>query len=131
MERLTASRIPVVRGMMVAQQNNRCAICGLPFGLKAPNDPVLDHDHKTGACRAAVHRGCNSLLGKVENNAKRYGVHNIGAWGAGLGRYLMTHAINITGLLHPLHRTPEEKRIKRNAKARAARANKRKADDSD
>lgn len=125
MDRLKAGHLAITRKDFAMQQNNRCALCGLPFTEKAPNDPVLDHDHRTGAVRGVLHRGCNALLGKVENNAPRYGVRNIGAWGSGLGRYLMTHAVNVTGLLHPTYRTEEEKRDRRNMRARKARAAKK------
>ena len=80
------------------------------------------HDHQTGAIRGALHRGCNALLGKVENNYKRYGVRNLFAFLNGAAAYLQRHLTNRTGLLHPTHYTEDEKREKRNAKARAARA---------
>jgi hypothetical protein len=86
---------------------------------------VLDHNHSTGAVRAALHRGCNALLGKVENNAARYGVASVPAFGAGLGPYLQRHQINTTGMLHPTYKTEDEKRLARNAKARTARAKKK------
>jgi len=85
-------------------------------------DAVLDHDHSTGAVRASLHRTCNALLGKVENNYKRYGVKNLGAFCAGLAGYLQTHRINQTGLLHPTFKTEDEKREKRNKTARIKRA---------
>jgi hypothetical protein len=95
-------------------------LCQLPL----PNGPnaVLDHDHKTGAIRAVLHRSCNAVLGKVENNAPRFGVPDIIAFCAGLAPYLRRHATNITGMLHPSHLTEDEKRLKRNAQARSKRA---------
>jgi len=72
-----------------------------------------------------LHRGCNALLGKVENNHKRYGVPSVAAFGAGLGRYINTHLTNITGLLHPTFKTEEEKRLLRNTRARKSRAAKK------
>lgn len=103
---------------MIAQQN-KCALCGLPG---VANDPVLDHCHKTGAVRGTLHRSCNSLLGKVENNAARFGVKNMPAFLHGAAGYLQRHATNITGLLHPTHYTDEEKRLKRNKLAVKKRA---------
>lgn len=29
---------------------------------------ALDHCHKTGVVRAALHKGCNTMLGKIENH---------------------------------------------------------------
>jgi hypothetical protein len=83
---------------------------------------VLDHDHSTGAVRATLHRGCNALLGKVENNHKRYGIPNLAAFANGIAAYLQAHETNRTGLLHPTHKTDDEKRLRRNKIARASRA---------
>lgn len=125
MKRLTSTQVKLVRVKLAAEQGNRCALCGGQFGLKAPLDPVLDHDHVTGAVRGVLHRGCNSLLGKVENNAPRYGVRDLLAFCGGLASYLRKHMTNITGYLHPTHRTPDEKRLLRNKRARVVRAKKK------
>lgn len=89
------------------------------------SNAVLDHDHRTGAVRAAIHRGCNSLLGKLENNAARYGVRDIGVFANGVAQYLRAHMTNVTGLLHPTHKSEDEKRELRNKRARATRAKNR------
>jgi hypothetical protein len=115
--RLKSSEVSTVRGRLSSQQNGRCALCQLPL-----TKPVLDHDHTTGAVRGTLHNGCNALLGKVENNYKRYGVVNLAAFLHGLAAYLQRHATNQTGFLHPTHKTEDEKRERRNTKARAARA---------
>lgn len=125
MRRLTATQVKLVRVKFAAEQGNRCSLCGGQFGLKAPLDPVLDHDHKTGAVRGVLHRGCNSLLGKIENNAPRYGVRELVAFCAGLSAYLLKHMTNITGYLHPTHKTEDEKRLLRNKRARNSRAKKK------
>jgi len=88
------------------------------------SDPVLDHCHTTGAVRGTLHRGCNALLGKVENNASRFGVKSLPAFLNGAASYLQRHMTNITGLIHPTHKTEDEKRLARNAKARKVRATK-------
>lgn len=62
------------------------------------------------------------MLGKVENSYKRYGVQNLSAFLHGAATYLNTHSSGKHGLLYPTHRTEEEKREQRNAKARATRA---------
>jgi len=92
-------------------------------------DPVLDHDHATGAVRGTLHRSCNALLGKVENNHARFGVSvdSLPAFLHGAAAYLQRHKTNITGLLHPTHKTDDEKRIARNKKAVTRRALAKKA----
>jgi hypothetical protein len=117
MTRLKLSEVAVVRERLIIQQGGRCALCQLPI-----TKPVLDHDHTTGAVRSALHNGCNALLGKVENNYKRYGIVNLAAFANGIAPYLQRHSINQTGLTHPTHKTEDEKRERRNAKARATRA---------
>lgn len=117
--KLKVAEVKTVRLALLGQQAYRCALCKLecPEG-KA----VLDHCHTTGAVRAALHSSCNALLGKVENNYRRYGVSNLAAWAAGMPAYLDQHKVNRTGLIHPTHKTDEEKRLARNAKARKTRA---------
>jgi hypothetical protein len=62
------------------------------------------------------------VLGKIENSYRRYGVQNLSAFCNGVAMYLTRHSINITGLLHPTHKTDEEKRLATNARARKRRA---------
>jgi len=76
--------------------------------------------------RGVLCRGCNALLGKIENNAARNGLR-----GADLNTYLMNIPAYLaygqqggTGVLHPTHKTEDEKRLKRNADARKRRATK-------
>jgi hypothetical protein len=98
-------------------------LCGLPIVKK----PCLDHDHSTGAVRGVLHNGCNALLGKLENNAARYGVPNIGVFTNGVAAYLRAHLTNTTGYLHPTYKTEDEKRLLRNSRARKARAVKKRS----
>ena len=109
---------------MIVQQKGLCAICQLPGVQK---DPVLDHCHRTGAIRGVAHRSCNALLGKVENNSARFGVKDISAFCHGTANYLLLHKTNITGLIHPTHKTADEKRIAINRRRRVARAAGKKA----
>jgi hypothetical protein len=125
-QRLTNSQISEVRNSQRAEQGNKCAICKRP--LKASEIVVLDHDHSTGAIRGTLHHSCNALLGKVENNAGRFGVSgHLIEWCAGLAQYLMRHKTNVTGLIHPTYKTDDEKRLAKNLKTRQVRAVARKA----
>lgn len=92
-------------------------MCQLPL-----TKPVLDHAHTTGAVRGTLHNGCNAVLGKIENSYKRYGVVNLSAFCNGVAAYLQRHTTNQTGLIHPTHRTDDEKRELKNKRARAKRA---------
>lgn len=120
-QKLTHSQVKEVRAVLMGKQKGRCAICQLP--IKASEIPVLDHDHDTGAIRGVLHHSCNAVLGKIENSYKRFGLSNhLFAFLNGVAGYLQAHATNITGYLHPTHFTEDEKRLRRNAKARKTRA---------
>lgn len=121
--RLKASEVATVRERLAAAQGGRCALCQLPL-----TKPVLDHHHSTGAVRATLHNGCNALLGKIENNYKRYGVVNLSAFLQGTAAYIQRHTTNQTGYLHPSHKSEDEKRERRNTRARKNRAAKREAE---
>lgn len=118
---LKAGQIAAVRTQMLKDQKGLCALCG----LKVPDGAaVLDHCHSSGFVRGVLHRACNSLLGKLENNRKRYGLGNdrdFAAFMAGVVQYLHSSHLKYN-LLHPTFKTPEQKRLARNAAARKRRA---------
>lgn len=123
MRKLKHAELPEVRELWWLRQGRRCALCQLDLKL---DDAVMDHDHATGVCRGVLHRGCNSMLGKIENNHKRYGVPQVGAFLHGAAAYLSKHAFPpADALIYPTHKTAEEKRIARNTRARKARAAKK------
>ena len=66
---LKSSQVKSFRESLIREQGGVCAICKTEF---QPGTAVLDHDHKTGHCRGAIHRACNSVLGKIENG-RRFG----------------------------------------------------------
>lgn len=94
------NEIPTIREQLLVENNRCCALCGLPV---PDGKGVLDHDHKTGSIRGALHRGCNSLLGKLENNYKRYGV-DLKMFSLGLSKYLEDNESDQYGLIHPTHK---------------------------
>lgn len=119
MHRLKQSEIAPTREALLARQGG---VCGLTHYPLSSEKAVLDHDHATGHVRAAVHRGANSLLGKIENNYKRYGMTlpEVIALGKNLGAYLTKNYGDMP--LHPTHKSEDEKRIARNTRARKTRA---------
>ena len=120
--KLKTAQIKAVREQMLKNQGGKCALTGLPLSSEKA---VLDHCHKTGHVRGVIHRGVNSLLGKLENNMARYGVTNteLYAMGRGLDAYLRANYFN--NPLHPTHKSEDEKRIRRNTLARKRRAEKK------
>lgn len=65
--KLKSTAIKSYRLEQLEKQNSCCALCGDVI----IDDAVLDHDHKTGLIRQVLHRGCNSMLGKIENSMPR------------------------------------------------------------
>lgn len=100
--KLKASQVKAHRLDLLAQQGLKCRLCSQPL---SEEQAVLDHDHRTGLIRGTLHRGCNSALGKLENAARRYKV-DLHGLAAGLVEYLQIQ----TDVLHPTHRTPDEKK---------------------
>ncbi len=121
--KLTHSQLKDTNQQLWAAQGQKCKLCRLPLAW-GPN-AVGDHCHKTGHIRGTIHRRCNSLLGKLENNAARFGFSAPGqleAFMYGVGDYLRAPH---TPYIHPLHKTADEKRLARNKKAVKVRAAKK------
>lgn len=119
--KLKTTGVKKTRLALLESQGGFCAICGLTCTI---DQAVLDHCHKGGQVRAVLHRSCNSLLGKCENNAPRYGMtfQQLANFLQGASQYIVTHQENKTGLIHPSHFTAEEKIERRKAKAKRTRA---------
>ena len=120
MKRITLKQIPLVKQRILERrQDYKCELCGIDLNIKTA---CLDHDHITGAIRGCLCRNCNGIEGKIKNlvNRARRG-QPFGWYLERVIRYWKIHETNTTGLLHPTHLDEEEKRVKRNAKARAAR----------
>lgn len=120
MDQLKTSQIAGVRAKLLADQGGKCALCNLPC---APDQAVLDHCHREGFIRGTLHRSCNSLLGKLENNRARYGLGNdqqFAAFLSGVVKYLHSSK-NKFSTLHPTFKTLDQKRLARNAAARKRR----------
>ena len=121
---LKVGEVAAVLAKVVAMQNNTCAVCGKPF--TSWDRPVLDHDHTTGFIRGALHNSCNGTEGRIKTTAQRghKGVTS-SDFIIGLGKYLDKHSTPQTQLIHPSHKSDEQKRLLKNKKAREARARKK------
>ena len=103
--RLKQREVKPLREKLLKDQTGCCALCQQPV----IDDAVLDHDHKTGEIRGVLHRGCNALLGKIENNMPRNRVDlgRLSKIAENLIKYLT--ADPKSEFLHPTHRTKEER----------------------
>lgn len=119
MIRLKTTEVAAHRAELARQQGDVCALCGEPFSPKNPQ--VLDHEHVTGLVRGTLHRGCNSMLGVIENGASRYFLTSPAKLSVFLRNVVPYKFKEHTPILYPSHRSDEEKRLLRNKRAAAAR----------
>lgn len=94
------------REAQLQKQNYCCALCGEPLTLE---EAVLDHCHKTGQLRGVIHRGDNTLLGRIENNMPRSRVNmtRLANISQNLIKYLTQESV--TELLHPTYKIKQSK----------------------
>lgn len=120
--KLKRDEIATTRAAMLAQQDNHCLLCKR---FIAPKDAVLDHCHTTGHIRGVLHRGCNSILGKCENNYRRFGMTlpQLHTMLSEVGWYMNRDYSR--NPLHNTYKTEEDKRQRRNMLARRRRAAKK------
>lgn len=104
-------------------------MCQSSIRAGAKKDPCLDHDHQTGYLRDVLCRNCNQIEGKVFNLIRRARADlSPMQWLENFMAYHLRHATpQHGGIYHHTHKTPEEKRLAVNAKARAKRAAAKKA----
>jgi len=116
--RLTAYQAQALRVKMLAEQNGQCVLCCYPC---AASEAVLDHDHRHGHVRGVLHRGCNAMLGVIENNRARFllGGPRMESMLGRVGLYI-NRDFSGNPLYHTF-RSEEEKRVRRATKARKAR----------
>lgn len=133
MKKLKRSELPAVTKQLLAQQGYKCLICEVPLqqGKKATLNgsyrglPCVDHDHDHGAVRGILCNSCNTMEGVVRNALIRYGGGKATYIDIAikLASYLHKRARKpVLPYLHPEHKTEDEKRLARNAKARKKRA---------
>ncbi len=113
-EQLSLGNLPDARSIILSiDQKGKCAICN-----KVPKNPCLDHEHVkrikgNGKVRGVLCSGCNSMLGKIENNATRYGVkrENLPDFLDAVSYYLEAGYYN---LIHPSE-APKKKRLQKSS----------------
>lgn len=104
--KLKTSEIPQVRLETLKAQGGICPLCVEPI-----EKPALDHDHSLGHIRGVLCLNCNGMEGRIRSYGVRARRHlTYLEWLTNLLAYLVKHADDQTGLIHPLHKTPEEKK---------------------
>jgi hypothetical protein len=97
-------------------QGQCCKLCGQQLHIR---DAVADHCHKTGKMRGVLHRGCNAWLGKTENCVRINKLQD-----------KVEHLLSVSVVMymkatmdeyHPSFLTEDEKRIRRNKRAKRRR----------
>lgn len=123
MIRLKQSEVAAFRNKALAVQGGRCLMCLEPID---PSEAALDHCHTTGEIRGVLHRGCNAMLGHIENNRPRHKLMDVRRFSVFLSRVIPYINMNVglprSGAIYPTHKTDDEKRLLRNKRARVARA---------
>ena len=109
--KLKYTEIKQTRERILVQQDGCCALCQHPI----VDDAVLDHDHKSGKIRRVLHRGCNALLGKIENNMPRNRItmERLRSFSENLISYLEEEYADI---VHPTYKTSEERKMQAKVK---------------
>lgn len=115
MIKLKAKDVAAVRAELLERQGGVCAICKKP-----PVIPCLDHFHgTTGHIRGVLCSGCNAFEGRVAKWQHMCKVTDLPTWLENLAAYLRVHETSQHGLVHPTHKTADEKKTL--AKKRRAR----------
>ena len=117
--RIKNKDIPVLREKIMLQQDCQCWLCKIDLRTVTA---CLDHDHETGRIRGVLCQNCNGIEGKISNLARR-GKRNGTRYDfivSILGYWNMNSALQRPEI-HPTHKTSDEKRLRRNKKAREKR----------
>lgn len=119
--RLKPKDIKQYREQYHKEQNGICPLCQEPIEL---SDAVLDHRHSDGYVRGTIHRNCNLYIGKMENNLTRNKITRDRL------KNILNNFINYIDsnkdVLHPTYRTPEEKKLRAQARRKKMQAYKKK-----
>lgn len=117
--KLKVKEIPALRDKIAVSQNGNCWLCKIDLRCVTA---CLDHDHETGLIRGVLCQNCNGIEGKINNLARRAKrqrekadfINSVLAYWA-----CFADAPRVE--IHPTHKTPDEKRLRRNKKAKERR----------
>ena len=127
MNKCKQSDLPQIKRELITKQNGLCPICGKDLTRCSPSNIVVDHDHTTGVIRAALHRGCNGLDGKILKLLTTWGKaknkHDSIQTIKRLIQFWELHSTPQPDIIYFNHKTAAEKRAAYNAKRRRARKN--------
>lgn len=122
--RLKTTQIQTTREQIKATQDYKCALCKVDFReaklvgkrLVPKYIACLDHDHLTGRVRGVLCNMCNQTDGKIKNRVNR-AKKNLTQeeW---LGNLLDYWQRPPSNLIHPAHKSDDQKRELRNKRAR-------------
>jgi hypothetical protein len=123
------SELSSVKKELIKRQHGLCPICGGSLIGVASMNVVVDHDHSTGVVRAAMHRGCNGMEGKILRFLKTWGKASTQAQVVKTLERLLSfwslHATPQTEWIYYGYKTATEKRLATNKKRRLAAKKKR------
>lgn len=107
MRKLKYKEIKQYRQQYLQEQSHICALCQQVI---IPGQEVLDHCHKTGQIRSVLHRGCNALLGKIENSLAINCIDEYML--ANICLNLVSYRTRVKDLIHPTFKTRKTKPAK-------------------
>jgi hypothetical protein len=113
--KLKTSEVAQVRKETLESQGGICPLC-----VERIEKPALDHCHSKGHIRGVLCLNCNQMEGRIRGFGVRARRHlRYVEWLANLLAYVVEHESDRTGLIHPTHKTPEEKKANAAKKRRA------------
>ena len=115
--RVKRADLPRIRQKLIADQGDECPLCSRSL-KKMTKTPAVDHCHTSGFIRGVLCLSCNGLEGKLTNILRRIDVSKLGEEEL-LNRFLIYRQVEHTKMIYPSHLTAEEKRTKKNKRARA------------
>ena len=117
--KLKVKDIPALRDKIAVSQNGNCWLCKIDLRCVTA---CLDHDHETGLIRGVLCQNCNGIEGKISNLARRAKRQRTKAeFVASVLAYWDCFAEAPRVEIHPTHKTADEKRLRRNKKAKERR----------